>query len=478
MNRYHLGTALLSAGILIASGCGSDSLTPLPTGDGDSAATGLSLKVEMKEAADVAAVRFSIETCAGELMFSGDKDFEELMLPGGMPAFELGPFDATSQHLFADHFMVLGAGCYNVAVQPLTSTGGTSEACTEARAQGVMVEDGRTTEIMLVSQCKAPPVGAVDVIGAINVAPMIEALEFEKFTRQCRENVICAIASDGNADGLEFDWSLLSGPALAHAPVVVNRAQLTGRRTVECVSLVPAAAGEHTLEVRVFDHDANGRMENQNGVESRASLMFPLHVANDPAIDDCAQFVPQAQIFVANLTPLNAQLNFAPANGIAKFIIEGDRFTAITNSQGLAPNMIHPQHIHGFMSAEQAVCPPVTTDPNNDGVLDVIEGLPFYGPILLNLDQNLENLDEPGPFPMSFGEKGRLHYKATASVSALLEAFGTNTLMLDTNTVVQHGIPLTTPLPSTVQTLPGLPPQLTLPLNCGKIMRVDRFGPN
>jgi len=52
----------------------------------------------------------------------------------------------------------------------------------------------------------------------------------------------------------------------------------------------------------------------------------------------------------------------------------------------------HPQHIHGFTGANEgqdsdgnAQCPDATADANNDGIISVAEGAPFYGGILLPL---------------------------------------------------------------------------------------------
>jgi len=39
--------------------------------------------------------------------------------------------------------------------------------------------------------------------------------------------------------------------------------------------------------------------------------------------------------------------------------------------------------------------------------------------------------------------------------------------------VVLHGVDASTPLPSTVASLPGLPAYLTLPVACGEISRVN-----
>ena len=168
------------------------------------------------------------------------------------------------------------------------------------------------------------------------------------------------------------------------------------------------------------------------------------------------------------------------ARGKAYFTIKNGQFTAMVSAMGLEPNMIHPQHIHAA-----ATCPSSSADVNGDGFVDVIEGVPFYGPILIPLDNNLAS-QALGTFPTAVGIKGLLDYRATASLAALLADLNAPDpdptdavvklngapLALETRHVVLHGVDANTPLPSTVATLPGLPAYLTLPVACGEIRLV------
>lgn len=64
-----------------------------------------------------------------------------------------------------------------------------------------------------------------------------------------------------------------------------------------------------------------------------------------------------------------------------------DTLTVFIAAQGLEPNQVHIQHIHGFRGedAPEAVTPPPSADTDGDGFIELAEGLPFYGEILLNL---------------------------------------------------------------------------------------------
>ena len=185
-------------------------------------------------------------------------------------------------------------------------------------------------------------------------------------------------------------------------------------------------------------------------------------------------------VYVANLHPMNARAQQAldpdpedgalgVARGKATFTIRGDLLTATVHAEGLEPNMIHPQHIH-----EADRCPPGSADVNRDGFVDVIEGVPFYGPIMVPLDNNLADTSS-NAFPMAFGRKGVLEYRASDSKSAI-EAMLGHPLALETRHVVLHGVDLNTWLPPTVKSLPGLPAQLTLPVACGEIRRMNGNG--
>lgn len=184
---------------------------------------------------------------------------------------------------------------------------------------------------------------------------------------------------------------------------------------------------------------------------------------------------------MADLEPLNEEVSYRKVNGKARFQIQKGDFVAAVHATGLHPGMIHPQHIHAA-----AVCPPPSADTNGDGFIDVLEGVPFYGPILIPLDSDLSN-QAAGSFPFVDNRGGSLQYRQSISLGALLADLNApdpnpadavvkldgQPLNLSGRHVVVHGVSLDTPLPATVASIGGLPPQLTLPVACGEIRRVN-----
>ncbi len=99
-----------------------------------------------------------------------------------------------------------------------------------------------------------------------------------------------------------------------------------------------------------------------------------------------------AATFKADLKPLNN----SGVNGTALLeVLEAQNLLRVTiNATGLEPNMLHPQHIHGRFANSgsnfegqpiNSVTPPPSADTDGDGFIEVLEGLPFYGPIILPL---------------------------------------------------------------------------------------------
>lgn len=191
----------------------------------------------------------------------------------------------------------------------------------------------------------------------------------------------------------------------------------------------------------------------------------------------------EGALYVAELHPLNPRIQrtldpdprtpHGVAEGKAYFRVEGGVLHAIVNVRGAEPadaafpEGLHPQHIH-----EASRCPTQSADVNGDGIVDVIEGLPFYGPIMIPLDADLADTSSQVPtFPLASGARGAYRYTADAPVAALEAALG-HALDLASRHVVVHGVDLATPLPATVQTLPGVPAQLTLPIACGELHEV------
>lgn len=107
-------------------------------------------------------------------------------------------------------------------------------------------------------------------------------------------------------------------------------------------------------------------------------------------------------------------------------------------ASGLAPNVPHAMHLHGVDGdATDNACPTgATADTNADGVVDTLEGVPFYGVILASLTTNGDTTAASALALDRFvvaDEDGNLSYSRTfANDSALANA--------GTVQVVVHGI--------------------------------------
>ena len=178
------------------------------------------------------------------------------------------------------------------------------------------------------------------------------------------------------------------------------------------------------------------------------------------------------QTYRATLNPLNAgshtvgdvTYTIPTARGTATVTLKGDVVTVRIMVDGVTPLTLHPQHIHAGTT-----CPNASDDTNGDGFVDVIEGLPKYGPVLVSLDSTINTgASSDLDFPVS-DASGSYTYSAVGSRTHIQDEIMT-ALKLGTRHVVIHGIsPTGMPLPASVQSLPGLPAWATLPVACGEL---------
>ncbi|MGH2645607.1 MAG: hypothetical protein ACRDE2_16775, partial [Chitinophagaceae bacterium] len=87
----------------------------------------------------------------------------------------------------------------------------------------------------------------------------------------------------------------------------------------------------------------------------------------------------QEVVYEAHLQPLNSKVTGMETTGEARFVIADDTMMVTIDVKDAPPNMQHWQHFHGFKNDSMAVCPPPSADKNGDGIIDVVETVPFSG---------------------------------------------------------------------------------------------------
>jgi hypothetical protein len=137
-------------------------------------------------------------------------------------------------------------------------------------------------------------------------------------------------------------------------------------------------------------------------------------------------------------------LNNSGVTGYAELARSGDSLTVRIAADGLDPNQAHIQHIHGRIAedgtAVDSNTPGAASDVDGDGFVELAEGLPQYGPILLNLSTPQgAGLDG---FPTA--PDGKIRYEQTFDLTSMA-GFGmgidaANLFPLDLREMVIHGL--------------------------------------
>jgi len=179
------------------------------------------------------------------------------------------------------------------------------------------------------------------------------------------------------------------------------------------------------------------------------------------------------EAYVAEINEMNPELTQSEVSGQAIFIIADDVLTISMAVKGLAPNKMHLQHFHGFISGEKATCPPSNADTNGDGVIDLIETEPYAGTTLVPFNgAPIELQIKSDSYPIADAD-GLATYQITIPLkkleTAVKKEYGIDKLSLENRVIFIHGIPEDMPLPDTVKSLPGVPAFVTVPIACGVI---------
>lgn len=191
-----------------------------------------------------------------------------------------------------------------------------------------------------------------------------------------------------------------------------------------------------------------------------------------------AGYAATAATYVAHLYPMNSQTAGHEASGEARFTIAGDELKISIDMKGVAPDMAHWQHFHGFKDNKAATCPTAAADINHDGSVDLIETGDAAGTTMVPFNADPAAMNIPDDSYPKASANGTYHYTKTVSLKALTaafaKAFGGPDLQLDRRVLFIHGVPPATKLPASVASLGPIPAQVTLPIACGRIERVSK----
>jgi probable HAF family extracellular repeat protein len=195
--------------------------------------------------------------------------------------------DGGSGVAFADAFFVLAPGMYHVCAAPLAGAAPSAD-CAAVEGDATVTAEG-SADLVLVSQCRGPDNGGVDVVTALNDPPVLIDLSVtpSKFVALGDTATIAAVARDPDGDALAFAFTVVSAPAGSTAPVVPigppnvpGPPQQTGHAT-----FAPDVIGDYMLSVKVTDtHGAS------------ASLSFPIHGIDAALFDivDLGSVIPDS----------------------------------------------------------------------------------------------------------------------------------------------------------------------------------------
>lgn len=178
-------------------------------------------------------------------------------LTPGIPGLEDLPLDHASKHRYYDHMQTLRPGCFDVIATPVDASGALDARCKPAQRSNVVVELGKTREIVLINQCELLGNGGLDSIVVRNHPPTVEGVSFEttKFGECDQDMVVCATATDVDGDPMRFQWQQLPGavPSLGSGTTVLQSVSPIPGTRKECVLYRPTALGRYDIKVEVFD---------------------------------------------------------------------------------------------------------------------------------------------------------------------------------------------------------------------------------
>lgn len=213
----------------------------------------------------------------------------------------------------------------------------------------------------------------------------------------------------------------------------------------------------------------------KRGRMDMVSRMFATLVASGIAVSSM-NGVATAQTYKVHLTGLNAGKIGSAAEGDATLKVVGDRLEVRIKMNGVPANIEHWEHFHGFTDARNATCATSAMDANKDGFIDLLETEPVSGTTMVPFNDKPEEMQIPTHTYPHASARGNFEYTKLVPLAQLAATFGRTyagqTIDLERRVIYVHGVPSDSGLPTTVGSLGPVPSHVTLPIACGKIVKV------
>lgn len=181
-----------------------------------------------------------------------------------------------------------------------------------------------------------------------------------------------------------------------------------------------------------------------------------------------------ATTYVAELRPVNDSLTAGSPAGQVELVQQGDSLQIRVDATGLPPGM-RLMHYHGHPDGKAGACPTAADDRNQDGVVDLLEAVERAGKTLVPFHAQPASLEIKADTYPAANAAGALSYLQSVPLGELRKALekqhGIRDLQLDKRVVLIHGVAAERKLPSTAQSLPGVPAEVTVPIACGTLAR-------
>ncbi|WP_420136703.1 hypothetical protein [Sphingomonas sp.] len=184
-----------------------------------------------------------------------------------------------------------------------------------------------------------------------------------------------------------------------------------------------------------------------------------------------------AQTYRVHLTSLNAGKIGSAPEGNATLKVVGDTLEVRIKMNGVPANIEHWEHFHGFADARNATCVTPDMDANQDGFIDLLETEPVSGTTMVPFNDRPEEMQIPTHTYPHASARGNFDYTKSVPLAQLAAKFGQTyqdqTIDLERRVLYVHGVPSDSALPTTVGSLGPVPSHVTLPIACGKIVKVS-----